>query len=275
MRWLGIVFVANLTLYGVEFKYQVSCDKPFVYYIHQTEPLKLELYSFNEITKEHVKLLSSFFRPAGFKLLPKKDGFSFIHNDTLYIKKFCKRSPKRIELNAPLYGITTVDWIDDETFYCAAREHGQYHIYEGTIDGESKKIISNDSTDNLFPQKIDDQLFYIQRDSHNRYCLIKTEYGALNAPHEVIYDSLNALTYLHLTSEREGFFLEYNQQLPKESDSLYFTYWYLRKEQDTWNIEKRDQGFSVPLKYLVDGSPEQAYESIVAFLQPFNKLDEN
>ena len=61
-----------------------------------------------------VSLLSIYYHPALVKVLPAGDGISFIEEEAICIKKFERRSAKRIEIDEPIYGIELINWLDNE-----------------------------------------------------------------------------------------------------------------------------------------------------------------
>lgn len=264
---LVIVLDTQLLAMYYQYQYPVGYDEKTdtIFYIFQKDPLQLELYAFNKGSQEYTKLLPSYLIPTGFRLLPSNDGFSFIHNDMIYMKKFSKRSPKRIEFFEPIYGINTIEWIDDTSFYFAAREHGHYRIYEGTIEGDLELIISNDTSDALYPQKINDQLFYIQRDSNNIYHIIQTTYKS-QSPKKYIAQKRVPIACLSMLTKIRGFFLIYPSKIKAGDATITFSYYQISQNKE-WNVEWLFD-FSLPKEWLIDNE-KRLYESIIPVLPKY------
>ncbi len=96
-------------------------------------------------------------------VLPDESGFSFIDQGRVRVKLFHKRSPKSIELYEPLYNINTIEWIDNDRFYLSAKEGNNSKIFQVTMSGSIDCIVSSDGADCMYPQKMQDVLFFVQR----------------------------------------------------------------------------------------------------------------
>jgi hypothetical protein len=254
-----------------DFKYPVAyCPKSnTLFIIHQQSQHSIELLTKN-IKRDDVasKALSSFYIPVDLKVLPSEDGFSFIHNDMVHIKYFNKRSPKRIEFFWPLYGVNTIEWIDEKSFYFFAQEQHRFRIYQGTIHGDIKRIVSDDKKDALYPQKVDDYLFYIEREN-GYYRIIRTLYF-LPCEKELVRTFENTeIAFLHMISAKEGFFLEYFSKINFDAKTILFWYHHLIVDKyGRWHSEPLFS-FSIPTYYLTD-SDDRLYESIIPFLPRYH-----
>ena len=264
-----LLLIFSFCLKATDYYYPVGFSEHLqtIFYIHQTEPLNIDLYSYDIGAQEHTKLLPGYFNPAGFRLLPNDNAFSFIHNDTIYIKYFCKRSPKRLEFFEPIYGINTIEWIDMQSFYFAARQHRHYRIYEGNTLGDFTCLASEDTADLMWPQKIDDILFYIERSNDGNFSIIR---HSLATKYKIIIADLGAtsIAFLLMRSRQEGFFIAYPSKIYPQDEQIRFSYYHLF-QKETWQT-KRLFDFLVPSKYLVDGSQERLYESITPFVPHSN-----
>ncbi len=267
--FLLILFICP-NLAATEYRYLVGYNEKSQtgYYIWQTDPLHLELYAFDTATQKYSKLLPNYFNPVGFRLLPSCNGFSFIHNDMIYLKQFSKRSPKRIEFFEPIYGINTIEWIDEESFYFAARQGGHYRIYEGNTEGDLETIVSDDSSDALYPQKIDDQLFYIERTSDKAYHIVHTGYKNNDIKKIIANVEEQPIACLSMINQNQGFFLAYPSIVHQEDAMLTFSYYQLAKEE-IWKTVLLFN-FSIPKEYLAEDSSSRAFESIIPFLPRYH-----
>ena len=269
-HWLWLIVVLAWQSNATEFIYPVAfCDsqynQPLLFFVHQKSLDCIELWIRNLKTGEEHKALPRLYIPAALRFLSDLSGFSFIHNDALYIKYFNKRSPKRIEFYEPLYGINSIEWIDTRHFYFAARERHRYRIYESDIEGEVARLVSDDTVDSLYPQKIDDTLFYIERNADEfHFRIIRVPYQQLEKKEVVLEITDKQIGFLHMISDHEGFFLEYPTMLSATQKVTSFSYHQLTQQNDNWS-SKWLFDFCVPTAYLVDG-PDRLYESIVPLI---------
>ena len=206
-----------------------------VFFMDQTSLYKRELWQFNTKTHQYDKALFSLFIPTALHMLPDKTGFSFLHNDTIYIKRFYKRSPKRIEFYQPLYGINMIGWIDNKRFYFFAKEHRRFRIYQATIEGDVQTIISDEDSDALYPQKVNDQLFYIER-TDSGSDIIETSYIHPEQKKSIYCVHNSSIGWLQMISPMEGFFVQYKPSKKKE-EHLFFAYHHLIKSMDHWQVK--------------------------------------
>lgn len=266
--WLFIYMCHVCLAYTHEFRYPVAyCAKSdSLFIVHQQSLDSIELLTKSiKNNGPTSKALSRFFVPAGLKVLPDGSGFSFIHNDTVYLKRFDKRSPKRIEFYEPLYGINTIEWIDAQTFYFFAQEHGRFRIYQANLDGDVQRVIDNDAFDALYPQKIDNNLFYIERDG-STYRILRTSYNFPNEKEALCVFDSTAIAFLHMISDKEGFFLEYPRKIKTEDETIFFKYHQVVADTKSFWESKPLFSFSIPMHYLIATDDDRLYESMLPFL---------
>jgi len=265
MKYCLAIVLCVFYSYSNDLYYPVGYSKKnnTSYFTQQTDSLNIELFAHNISENTFLKLLPSYFNPAGFRLLPNEDGFSFIHNDTLYIKKFSRRSPKRIEFFEPLYGINTVEWIDEQRFYFAAQQQQFYRIYEGNINGDVFLVVSQKNINSLFPQKKDNYLFFIQNDGLT-YQVASCFYNESEKINILLDMKEQPIACLKMLNTKEGYFIAYQKNLLNKSDLIPFSYYYLKKDKD-WQYHKVFD-FYVPDYYFVPDSSSRAYEAIIPFL---------
>ena len=261
---------------AVEYVYPVASlgnGKPIVY-IHQHSPDSIELREWNPTTNNSEQMLWSVFNPAGLQLLPDNSGFSFIDNGRLRVKLFQKRSPKAIDFDEPFFGINGLQWIDNHTCYCSAQYNNNFALFELHDDGTLQCLRAETGKHCMYPQKVGDQLFYIERcatksaigDIH--YQIVSSSYQN-NDLHcsqaELIVDFYNSpIIFLTMLSDTQGFVVEHAQSIDSENLIMPFAYHQIIKEGGVWH-KKRLFSFSVPTCLLLD-SEQRLYESLLPLL---------
>jgi hypothetical protein len=282
MRLLySIFFFYVYTLPTAEYIYPVaSLSDEKILYIHQHSSTNIELFSFNTQTHQTEPMLWSVFNPAGLQMLPDNAGFSFIDNGRLRIKSFNKRSAKAIDFDEPLFGINGLHWIDNHTCYCSAQYNNNFALFELHDDGTLQCLRSAEGKDYMYPQKIGNQLFYIERNATKNglnffhYTIASCSYQKSNSNDletNIIADfSTTPIIFLTMLSETEGFAIEHEQQIDSENPTMLFTYHQIIKEDDIW-AKKALFSFSIPTNLLVPSArPELVegylYESILPLL---------
>ena len=191
MRWYICFFILICTFLAkpIEFIYPIASveNGKTILLIYQKSPTHIELWFWNPKTNHIKQGLWSLFNPAGLQLLPDESGFSFIDNGRIQIKEFYKRSPKSIECDEPLYQITVIHWIDDAMCYLSAKQQDWYAIFQVTMHGTVDCVAASQRGDYLYPQKIGDILFFIERSKiksfsterpydHYQYCIKSVPY---------------------------------------------------------------------------------------------------
>jgi hypothetical protein len=256
----------------------------------------IEVWLWNMITQRTQKLLLSTYNPAGISLLPKRNAFSFIDNDHVRIKYFHKRSTKSLDFEQPLYDITMLHWIDDESFYFSACEHRRYRLYHAMIDGGSVCIHGSDHYDCLYPQKVDNALFFIQREpkvissqgGNIKQCfnLMKIDYpaqaqekvcsieipGQLETESEIICSFSKPVAFLFMINEHEGYVLEHPDEIHPKDDLIPFSLLYLNDRGEGWHSETILE-FSIPSSLLILGSDQRLFESMLPILPKYHNDD--
>ncbi len=277
MRLLYCVFFFYAsTLSAAEYIYPVASlnNGETILCIHQYTPTNIELLSLNTQTHQTEQILWSVFNPAGLQMLPDNSGFSFIDNGRLRIKSFQKRSPKSIDFDEPLFAINTLHWIDNHSCYCSAQYNNNFALFELHDDGSVEYLRAAEGKDYMYPQKIDSELFYIERcatknslaDVH--YSIASCSYIKSNTPStqaNIIADFNNKpIIFLTMISDTQGFVLEHAQHIDTESPTTSFVYHHIIKEGGIWST-KALFSFCVP-SYLLLDNEERLYESILPLL---------
>jgi hypothetical protein len=261
---------------AIEYVYPVAslCNGKTILYIHQRTATSLELFEWNTKTNQTEQILWSVFNPAGLELLPDNSGFSFIDNGRLRIKLFQKRSPKTIDFDEPLYNINRLHWIDQSICYCSAQQNNNFALFQLDNNGIMKCLVSKNNKDYMYPQKIGDQLFYIERSASKdapgalQYQIVSSQYdndNACAAATELIADfDTNPIVFLTMISDKEGFVLEHPQNLDSNSSIVLFMYHHIIKQGNSWHKNKIFS-FEIPACLLLEGKG-RLYESLLPLL---------
>lgn len=297
--------ISNLfTYYPTEFLYPIDeivhedVQKMCVLYQKNNH---LELWLWNPVNGEAIKGLLSSFNPSGLAVLPNKKTFSFIDNDRIRIKQINKRSPGAIDLYGP-YDLTTIHWIDNHSFYFAAKERQHNNLFHANIDGDLFRLTVSNNNDYTYPSKIDDELFFIEHSAKHGYSIMKAHY-----PNNIIENKKNKeltleevlkeenneyIQYLDLEAAQKiimlddatpaflcmkdsecGFFIQHPNSVERTDKTMNFSYHTFYKTKDEgWKVEKLFE-FTLPLYLLLPQQDKvRLYESILPFL-PFHDQD--
>ena len=270
MRLVYLVFYILLHMYTIaatEYIYPVASLGDVILYIHQTSPNTMQLFEWNTITNHTEQILWSLFNPAAVQLLPSNTSFSFIDNGRLRIKAFHKRAPKTIDFDEPIFNINALQWIDEHTCYCSAYYNNHFSLFELGDDGRVDCLMRSDSSDSMYPQKIDDQLFYIERtikDNINNYTIKQTSYKQAE-PQLIVDFSNNPIICLHMISEIEGFAIEHQKDIDDTSAAVLFRYHHILNENNTWQSQVLFT-FEVPTYLFLYNNDHRLFESILPLL---------
>jgi len=239
-----------------------------VFYIHQHASMNIELFAWNTCTNHTEPILWSLFNPAGLQLLPSLSGFSFIDNGRLRIKLFQKRSPKTVDFDEPIININGLHWVDDHSCYCSAQQGDNFALLQLHDEGTMECLFKNNKKDCMYPQKIADTLFYIERSMINNvfhYCVMQCNYMVNSPLSQLIADFCDkSIIFLHMLSEQEGFVLEHEQNIESTALTTQFSYHRIIKQDDFWN-KKFLFSFTIPIDLLLPGE-QRIYESLLPLL---------
>lgn len=269
--------IAFHTCLSEEFIYPVAqVDDENVFIVHQKSVDDLGLFLWNIKNKVATKELNSMFLPSHIKMLPSKNGFSFIDRGRIRIKMFQKRAPKTIDILEPIDSIVALNWIADNQFYMVGKHRKHYKTFLCELTDFSYKIFhvtNTDSIDYIYPYKIDDTLFCISKNAKQDYFLTEqlwhpTEYNKHRSdqPQEILITSEKPLCFLHMKNKEEGYYLRCN---PSLQDVLSFTCCNISKKQDSW-IETELFTFKLLSNFLMGDCDLRVYESIYPFLPNYN-----
>lgn len=244
-----------------------------VLYIHQLSPDNIQLFEWNTVTNYTENILWSLFNPAALQLLPNNVGFSFIDGGRLRIKSFQKRSPKTIDFDEPIFNLNTIQWIDEHTCYCSAQQSDCFSIFQLHDNGILQCLVSEKNKDCMYPQKIENQLFYIERCKiNNQYRIMQTNYLKNNEDKKQgVHAQLVAnfkdkpIVFLHMHSKTEGFVLEHLKNIDSEGKTALFFYHHLVKKGDAWQ-NNLIISFTIPTDLFLQTSNQRLFESILPLL---------
>lgn len=262
----------------------------------------LELWFWDPQTQEAVKGLLSSFTPADVKVIPYQSAFSFIDNDRIRIKDAKKRSPSTLDLPYGPYDLTTLEWIDSESFYFSAHERDHVALFHANKQGELFHLIRSSEKDYSYPQKVGEWLFYLCK-HENSTTIERAPYPLKSIPRRVwsekhsfhdqlecVYQAerdLHAKTYIDASTQEKlylwddkdkepafltmvdasrGYFLAHPLIVGKNDYTMTFDcYRFLREPKP--QVEKIFS-FDVPLYLLMPqhNQPDRLYESIMPLL---------
>ncbi len=278
-----LIFLSSPVCAG-EFLYPVGADphQSLIYLIYQKTPSHIELWGWNPKTKQAQQMLLSRLTPAGFQMLPDGRSFSFIDQGLLKIKQLVKRSPRTIEFDAPLYNVELVHWIDVRSCYTHGKYADHFGLFHISLDGDVSPLCMKDKADCLYPQKVADELFYIERDERWRYRIMKTAYRvspvldsfcerrawyeAQQHDTEMLIDfAQRPIVFLRMVSEKKGFVIEHDRAMSRRDQSVEFSYHRIEKQESGWSSERLFR-FSVPARFLFLGKQDRFYEALLPLL---------
>lgn len=251
--------------------------------LHQRSLYSVDLWLMNEKNKEAKKINLGFHLPSNLKLLPDLTGFSFFYKQKLCLKSFGKRNFKKIYFFEPIYDIGSIEWIDNLNCYFSAKKNNKFCIFQSNV--KDQKIIcihkvenfENSSFECMYPQRIENDLFYIERQTHEnfrtkklRYKIVKTNYDINSTKSiETILDlKHSSIAFLKMNSRHDGYFIEHPNTIEKDEKTLLFTCHYFYKNNDQWQNEELFN-FYLPSFYLFNVN-YRLYESILPFLPKYS-----
>ncbi len=279
----SFLMVRPCDFFAEQFIYPVALiDEKNVLIVHQQSLDEIGLFLWNIETKSAKKELSSMFLPSFIKVLPSKQGFSFIDRGRIRIKLFHKRTPKTVEIVEPIGSIVSMHWINDDQFYCVAKHLQKYKIFLYNVSKNDQQLYfltDLDEVDYIYPFKVEDTLFCIFKNNDQIYSVSSQDWQPtpyelacdLMRIKETIFTSPEPLCFLHMKSKQEGYFLKCNIfDTPQDADCLSFScYRCIKKDQEPWTV-CRLFTFKLPKNSIIGTSAQRAYESIYPFLPNYD-----
>lgn len=252
----------------------IGVDDASLFLIYQKSLADLELWRYFLSDEHKEKSLYWRFIPGGLKILPGGDGFSFIDSGRLRVKKFIKRSPRSIDFDQPIFGVSEINWLNNEICYFSAKQKDRHVIFYGQIsDGAIWQVHQSEEAECLSPKIINQQLFYIERTNGDRstkimrICqppMLKDSKSDLQA--ELILDcSYQQVIYLQMLSDKLGFYVEHMPYINDKVDFVTFVVYKIELSDPCGCWASRQLfKFQVPKKFLF--GDDRLYESILPFL---------
>ena len=241
--------------------------------IYQKSLGDLELWRYFPATKELNKCLDWRFVPLGLKVLPDQSGFSFVDAGRLRIKRFIMRSPKTIDFDLPVYGVSELNWLDLQTCYFSAKQHGDsdyFAIFKGDVTKTHLVCWYQwPESDCLCPVVLDQQLFYVARDGHDRATQIRVLDLTQRrlSPELILNCNFQQIINLQMLNSTSGFYVEHMPYLREEIGLVSFICHVFSKTKNWQEIGQFK--FQIPRHYLL--GEERAQESIGIFLPRVQK----
>jgi hypothetical protein len=252
----------NYFLYPVGFLNQGK----IILLIKQQSKDHISLLLWDRETKEIKSGLWSLFNPAAIQVLPNQAGFSFIDNGRLRVKFFNKRSPRTIEFDQYVYDIRDVNWLNSNECYFSAKTIDDcYSIFHGFIDGTTFCLASCSNNNCMYPQKIDDQLFYIKETKEKKYQIIQTQFSDNTEKiADIMINFNNPIVFLLMLSPEKGFVIQHANKINSTNINVEFNYYQLlkSKKNDLWE-KKLLFSFKIPFSLISTKSHKRLYESLL------------
>lgn len=278
----SFLMVKTCDFFAEQFIYPIALiDEKNVLIVHQQSLDEIGLFLWNIETKVAKKELSSMFLPSFIKVLPDKQGFSFIDRGRIRIKMFHKRTPKTVEIVEPIGSIVSMHWINNNQFYCVAKYLQKYKVFLYDLSKNEQQLYALtdlDEVDYIYPFKVEDTLFCIFKNNDQIYSVSSqawrpTPYESVRnlSSKKTVFASPEPLCFLHMKSEQEGYFLKCNIfDTHQDVDCLSFScYCCIKKEQEPWLVSRLFT-FKLPKKSIIGISDQRAYESIYPFLPNYD-----
>ena len=260
---------------GVEFVYPVLAvgdDSLLLVQQKSLDCLRLWLYDLSSGVV--VKELSDQYFPFGVSLLPNEEGFSFIDRGKVRVKKFARRSPRSIDITEPINSITSVVWLDEDSFYFEGKVSGFHGFFVCDLsDGQAVYTLAyQKELDFLYPYKFKDKVYCFLRSTLDCKLIVfdwrLSPYS--RAGNQVFFQELltveKGACFLKMINDEVGFFLK---SVPSaDSSVLRFSCCFISLLNGSWSQQDLFS-FGLPISMLVGDSEDRLYESIFPLLPKF------
>ncbi len=264
-----IIFVCN----SQHYVYPVGAiDEHTVFFVYQKDCDHLQLWSLDLENKKVTQQLPAIYTSAGFQLLPGGRSFSFVDNGRIRVKSLSKRSPKSIELERPLYDISLIQWLSDDQAFLSAKYHDHFGIFMVNAEGDINFLLHDHMHDYIYPQKVNNDLFFIERTKDKKEVTYKIKKTIFSNPglSELLLDLKNKpIAYLQMISKTQGFFIRYPAKGRYDQTCLSMTCYNLYQIDTQWKTE-RLFSFSLPTQLLFLNNCSRLYELLLPLLPVYN-----
>ena len=245
--------------------------------LEQQNSSSTKLFLIDLQTNEREYVLPALFSPGGVKLIPQNNGISFIDKGLIRFKEFTQSAPKTIEFYEPIFDVSVLmQWLDSESFYFSAHQQCHNGIYIANKKGDLVTVLYDNVADYLYPQIIEETLFFIERVEKNyllkSISLKNQEFPLSDADAALLFDfNSEPHIFLKMVTAEHGFCLSYAEPIISTHHMLSCTYHELWCENKKWQ-RKVLFNFDIPLMFLISESPWRLYESILPLL-PIHRAD--
>ncbi len=281
----AIIILFPMYCFSNQYLYPVAVIDQQVYCIFQSSPEIITLLVWDRENNELIPGLLSRYMPAGFTLLPDNSGYSFLDNGIIRVKTIIKRSPQSLEFLVPIYDMQVPSWITQYTGYFAAKVRENYGIFQFDTDANLAGLLLNSKKDFLYPVKIEDSLFYIERIKRGlgyQFRLMNIKYPdtvCMRQDDEMIaFESIlddqsaqeildfhnEPIAFLRMIDAHTGYLLSYPAEIDQDATHIMCSY-YLLTRKNSWH-EVRLFDFVIPTSLLFRNSDDRLFESILPLL---------
>ncbi len=274
-----ILFSLFLTIFVCNSQHYIypvgAIDTHTIFFVYQKNCDHLQLWSLDLESKKVTQQLPAMYTSAGFQLLPNGLAFSFVDNGRIRVKSLSKRSPKSIELERPLYDISLIQWLNNDQAFLSAKYHDHFGIFMINIEGDVNFLLHDHMHDYLYPQKVNNDLFFIERTKDENeekvtYKIKKTIFSNPGLSRELLLDCNDKpIAYLQMISATRGFFVQYPAKGRSDQACLSMTCYNLYQIDDQWKTE-RLFSFSLPTQLLFLNNCSRLYELLLPLLPVYN-----
>jgi hypothetical protein len=269
-KYIVCFFLQFLSLQAEQFIYPVADfdEGKQLILLHQKSLQDIELWITDTTSGLTIKGLSSFLTPVNVRMMPSGKGFSFIDQGYIKIKEFAKRSAQTLPIYESIGLFSNMHWIDDDNFYFVALQGDFFQVFTSDVQANIHQI-TNEHADALYPQKIDETLFYVRKTvEKNIEIVTKSWNNRQEDPKILISLQKKQICFLRMINATEGFYLQIPPKKNLQIDSCYeFDYQYLQKIDGQW-ISTKICTLQIPAKYIT--GKDRLYESIEPFLPQYH-----
>ena len=235
-----------------------------ILFLKQESKNHTRLYMWHQHTKHLENILWSLFNPGYIQVLPDESGFSFLDNGRFRIQYFHRRSPKTIDFDHYFYNMHGIHWINPQEFYFSAQaQHDHYALFHSCVDGTTSCLISHNTYDCMYPQKVDNELFFIKRigDRHSIvHALFSFQHKNKTLDELICFG--HPIIFLSMQSPSEGFVIGHQNSWNDNTSAITFYYYQIKKKKKIWK-KSILFSFSIPAELVVGNSENRLYESLL------------
>lgn len=263
-------------LYPVETP-EVPSEKFSIFLLQKQQTTQLILFDHASQLLDPL-LLPSLHCPAALSCIPGTDDYTFLDDDGLIkIKEKIKRSAYPLALDEPLGYLYKINWFNKNQGYCSAQKGDFFALFEVNRTGGVVELLARPGCDYLYPQKIDNLLFAIERKAIKAgcaYAIMVKKYDDKNDGGHKIWqgDEEGGAIFLRMDSPKKGFFIQYNPKQLDDNAHLVCNYCLISYQSGVWQKEILFT-FTIPV-YLFSSPTKKVYEGFLPFL-PYHAVGDS